>query len=64
MKPEYFKPKKICILNPTFGRASELVHGADCDLVIDDTIIDIKTTQETKFRRDYFSQNDRNIESN
>jgi len=56
VKPEYFKAKKICILNPTFGAASELVHGADCDLVIDDMIVDIKTTKETKFRRDYFNQ--------
>jgi len=46
VKPEYFKSRKICILNPTFGKASRLVGGADCDLVIDDAIIDIKTTKK------------------
>jgi len=40
-----FKAHNLCLLNPTFGLASELVEGADADLVIDDTIIDIKTTK-------------------
>jgi len=56
VKPEYFKAKKTCILNPTFGKASRLVGGADCDLIIDDTIIDIKTTKKLELRRDYFDQ--------
>lgn len=56
VKPEYFKAKKICVLNPTFGEASQLVGGADCDIVIDDTIIDIKTTKNLELRRDYFNQ--------
>jgi len=56
IKPEYFKAKKICILNPTFGVASQLVGGADCDLVIDDAIIDIKTTKKLELRRNYFDQ--------
>ena len=55
-KPEYFKAKKICILNPTFGIASQLVGGADCDLVIDDAIIDIKTTKKLDLTRNYFDQ--------
>ena len=55
-KPEYFKAKKICILNPTFGIASQLVGGADCDLVIDDAIIDIKTTKKLDLTRNYFNQ--------
>ncbi len=55
-KPEYFKAKKICILNPTFGTASQLVGGADCDLVIDDAIIDIKTTKKLDLTRNYFDQ--------
>jgi hypothetical protein len=37
--------KQRAALNPTFGAASMLVHGADADFVIDDTIIDIKTTK-------------------
>lgn len=56
VKPKYFKAKKICILNPTFGKASILVGGADCDLVIDDAIIDIKTTKRSNLARDYFDQ--------
>jgi len=56
VKPEYFKANKVCILNPTFGKASSLVGGADCDLVIDDTIIEVKTTKRLKFVRDYFDQ--------
>lgn len=56
VKPEYFKSRKICILNPTFGKASRLVGGADCDLVIDDAIIDIKTTKKLDLTRNYFDQ--------
>ena len=56
VKPEYFKAKRICILNPTFGIASQLVGGADCDLVIDDAIIDIKTTKKLNLTREYFDQ--------
>jgi hypothetical protein len=56
VKPEYFKAKKICLLNPTFGKASQLVGGADCDLVIGDTIIDIKTTKKLELTRNYFDQ--------
>lgn len=40
-----FKAKNVCYLNPTFGIGSYLVDGADADLIIDDTIIDIKTVQ-------------------
>ena len=54
--PKMFRAKKTCILNPTFGRASELVGGADCDLVIDDALIEIKTTKESTVRREYFDQ--------
>ena len=45
VNPETFKAKKICLLNPDFGAASHLVRGADADLVIDNTLIDIKTTK-------------------
>lgn len=41
-----FAATKLCLINPTFGTASALVGGADADLVIDDTIIDIKTTKK------------------
>ena len=39
--------------NPTFGIASKLVGGADCDLVIDDAIIEIKTVKDLEFSRDF-----------
>ncbi len=51
-----FKTKKICLLNPTFGKVSELVGGADADLIIDDTLIDIKTTKKLELKRKYFDQ--------
>jgi hypothetical protein len=40
---EVFKPKKSIFLNPTFNHGSLLVGGADCDLIIDNKIIEIKT---------------------
>lgn len=51
-----FKAERICVLNPTFGEGSHLVGGADCDLLIDDTLIDIKTTKALEIKRDYFNQ--------
>ena len=51
-----FKSKNFCSLNPTFGNASGLVGGADADLIIDDTLIDIKTTKNLKFEREYYNQ--------
>ncbi len=56
MNPESFKAREICMLNPTFGEASRLVGGADADLVIDDMIIDIKTTKAPILREEYFHQ--------
>ncbi|MFH1884889.1 MAG: hypothetical protein ABIL62_19505 [Planctomycetota bacterium] len=51
-----FKAKKICMLNPTFGEASTLFGGADADIVIDNAIIDIKTTRKLQLTRDYYHQ--------
>jgi len=34
-------------LNPSFGMFSELVRGADADLIVGDMLIDIKTIKET-----------------
>jgi hypothetical protein len=36
-------PQRLCFLNPTFAAASH-VGGADADLVVDDRLIDLKTT--------------------
>lgn len=42
--------------NPTFGKASRMVGGADIDIVAGNTLIDIKTTKKQKFERQYFEQ--------
>jgi hypothetical protein len=52
---EHFRGKR-CVLNPTFGTGSELVGGADADLIIDDTLIDLKTTKHLTFGREHFNQ--------
>lgn len=51
-----FRPNQLCLLDPTFGMASALVGGADTDLVIDDTLIDIKTTKDPTLQRAYLNQ--------
>lgn len=51
-----FKSQKFCTLNPIFGDASLLVGGADADMIIDETLIDIKTTKNLKFERDHYNQ--------
>ena len=56
VKPELFKAERLCMSNPTFGEASALVGGADADLIIDDALIDIKTTKYLKLKRKDFHQ--------
>jgi len=51
-----FKANEICILSPTFGEASLLIGGADADLIIDDMLIEIKTSKKLELQRDYFNQ--------
>lgn len=51
-----FRAKRTCVLNPTFGAASELVGGADGDLVLDGTLIDIKVNKNLEMGRDIFNQ--------
>ena len=51
-----FKSSQTCYLNPTFGIGSELVNGADADLIIDGALIDIKTTKKSDFSWAYFDQ--------
>lgn len=53
---ESFKAQGLCLLNPTFNEGSHLVGGADADLVIDDVIIDIKTTKKLELQRPHFDQ--------
>jgi hypothetical protein len=54
--PEPFKAAHLCLLNPAFGEASALVGGADADLVIDNAIVDIKTTKKLQLQRSHFDQ--------
>ena len=56
VKPQDFISKQICMLNPTFGEASDLVSGADMDLLLDATLIDIKTTKFLELNRDHLNQ--------
>lgn len=56
VNPDYFKAREVCMLNPTFGNASQLVGGADADLIIDDTLIDIKTTKNLRLDKGIFHQ--------
>lgn len=51
-----FKSKNLSILNPTFGKASSLIGGADADLIIDDKLIDIKTTKNLIITRSHINQ--------
>ncbi len=56
VNPLLFRSKKHCILNPTLGHASRLVRGADADLIIDGTLIEIKVTKTFRVDRDDFNQ--------
>ncbi len=40
----FFSNSEVVSYNPTFGEASMMVGGADADLLVDTTLIDIKTT--------------------
>jgi len=51
-----FQTERICFLNPTFGNASLMIGGGDADLIIGESLIDIKTTKDLKFTKDYFIQ--------
>ena len=56
VRPDDFRAKKMCVLNPTFGEASFLVGGADGDLFIDGTLVDIKVNKNLELGRDIFNQ--------
>lgn len=56
VNPDDFLARETCLLNPTFGDASRLVGGADADLFIDGTLIDIKTVKHCRLEQSYFNQ--------
>lgn len=43
-----FKSQQRCLLNPTFGVASEMVGGADADFIIDDLLVDLTSSLPLK----------------
>lgn len=53
---EKFTAKKKCYFNPTFGVGSMLVSGADADLIIDNTLIDIKASKHLRLDREHLNQ--------
>lgn len=49
--------KEICVLNPVFGKASQMVGVAgDADILLDDILLEVKTIQKLALRRDHFHQ--------
>jgi hypothetical protein len=44
------------ILNPAFGESSEIVHGADTDLLTGDALIDVKVTKHNEFKPQWLDQ--------
>jgi hypothetical protein len=56
VKEQDFKCNGLCMLNPTFGHASRLVGGADMDILLDDTLIDVKTIKNLELKRPNFNQ--------
>ena len=52
-------PKRRAFLNPAFDKDSVLVGGADADLILDDTLIDIKTTKSDSFTQDMYTDNEK-----
>ena len=51
-----FRPDCAAFLNPTFERGSTLVGGADADMILDGTLIDVKTTKNMAFTQDMYNQ--------
>ncbi len=52
---QFFTAKRKCYLSPTFGETSVILGGVG-DLIIDNTLIDIKTTKKLTLTREYFNQ--------
>lgn len=51
-----FNPEHKLILNPTFGKASNFIGGADADFIVDDLLVDIKVTKDLRLTRPIFNQ--------
>jgi hypothetical protein len=55
-KQKWIYGHKHVLLNPTFGSASQLVGGADADLILDNVLVDIKCTKKASFDRFVLNQ--------
>lgn len=51
-----FLGKHLILLNPTFGKASALVRGADADAFVDGTLYELKVTKNLGLPPDMFNQ--------
>lgn len=47
---------RACLLNPTFGRGSAMVGGADADALLDDLLVDVKTTATLRIKTEDWRQ--------
>lgn len=47
---------RVCLLNPHFGDGSRFVGGADADALLDDLLLDVKTTGTLKIRTEDWRQ--------
>lgn len=53
-RPEFLAPRgSQIVMNPTFGNASGLVGGADADFILNETLVEVKTTSEMSWGPDY-----------
>lgn len=52
----FFKMNHTLICNPTFEKASLLVGGVDADVLIDSTLIEIKTESQFGYKADHIRQ--------
>jgi len=50
------RARRRCVLNPSFGFASCMVGGADADFVVDDTLIECKTTASSRLDENSLNQ--------
>ena len=53
--PDLVNPEQFCLLNPVFEQGS-LVGGADADVVLGDTLIEIKVTKNPTIERIWIDQ--------
>jgi len=56
INPDLFRADHTCVLNPNFGPKTTELMSAAGDIVIDNTLIDIKTYESLKVDREIFNQ--------